>query len=238
MSQPSLASLVGAANTEWTHWGRSLWNCITGQKSASFHRDDDTTYARYVIETYLPPFYPNPRRRPDVNAIANDSYFWSAVTISHFMSEAGYARKPLLPSKFTDAEYEAWVAMTLPDEFPISESHSQFIRWAIRAQRGNVQSAAYWGYRADDPRAVPDVGDIIGYARAPNLTRAQALKYFDRRQGYSSHSDLVVGRRNGEIDVIGGNVRDSVTRKTLAVDANGLLADSTHMWFVVMKRRH
>ena len=54
---------------------------------------------------------------------------------------------------------------------------------------------------------------------------AKALGWYDKTGSYSSHSDLVVAVRPGEIDVIGGNVRDSVTRKTLRTNGQGQLAD-------------
>jgi hypothetical protein len=50
-----------------------------------------------------------------------------------------------------------------------------------------------------------------------------------------SHCDLVVAKRSNEIDVIGGNVSDSVTKKTLKLDANGKVKDATRPWFVVIK---
>ena len=46
-----------------------------------------------------------------------------------------------------------------------------------------------------------------------------------------------MAKRPGEIDVIGGNVRDSVTKKTLALNNKGQLVDPNHDWFVVLKKR-
>ena len=55
--------------------------------------------------------------------------------------------------------------------------------------------------------------------------------------GRRANTDIVVAKRPGEIDVIGGNVRDSVCKKTLALSPSGHLADTSHNWFVVMKKR-
>ena len=40
-----------------------------------------------------------------------------------------------------------------------------------------------------------------------------------------------------EIDVIGFNVLDSVTKKTVPLTSAGLIADRKHKWFVVLKRK-
>lgn len=45
------------------------------------------------------------------------------------------------------------------------------------------------------------------------------------------------GFRPGEIDVIGGNVSDSVTLKILRTDDRGQLVDQRYRWFVVMAPR-
>jgi hypothetical protein len=210
-------AIVDAATGEWTFWGKSTWNCITGEKSTGYHIDDDATFAKYVVNTYLPLFYQPPTAGPSADAIANDVYPWSAVTISYIMNKAGFTKQ----------------------EFPFSQAHAKYIVWAIKNQKNQVQNAAYWGYRVDDDLALPDVGDLVGCAREEHrLTRDETLAYFNRTGSYTSHADIVVAKRPGEIDVIGGNVRDSVTKKTLKLNAKGQLTDDKHDWFVVMKRRN
>lgn len=233
----AIKNAIASANAEWIHWGKSHWNLVTGAKSTGFHSDDENSYARYVIDTYMPPFRKAPVKSPSVTDISADLYPWSAVTISHFMLKGGFARKKLLPATHSPAQYATWVAATAAGEFPISEGHSDYIRWAIRARKDNVANASYWGFRIDEAGAKPDVGDLVGYVRIAGMTHAKALKFFDRTTAYPSHTDLVVAKRAGEIDVIGGNVRDSVTKKTLPLNASGQLADTKHFWFVVMKHR-
>lgn len=212
----SAQAIIDAANAEWAHWGQSTWNCITRAKSKNFHIDDEDDYAKYIIDTYCALFFKKPIKWPTIANIANDDYPWSAVTISYIMRQAGFA----------------------PGEFPIAQGHSRYLRWGIAARRANDKTAAYWGYRVDEPEAKPAPGDIVGCARGvKNLSPAATLKYFDRTGDYPSHSDIVVAARPGEVDVIGGNVRDSVTKKTLALNAAGQLADKNHPWFVVLKKR-
>ncbi len=208
-------SIVDAATAEWKTWGKASWNRLTGKKSTGFHVDDEDDYARYVIDNYCRTVYGQPVSWPTPPLIANDDYAWSAVTISHIMRKAGFSAS----------------------EFPVSDAHSKYIKWSIKARKNEDKSAAYWGYKVNEAKAKPEVGDLVGYVRAGNLTQAQALAYYDKTGSYPSHTDIVVAKRPGEIDVIGGNVLDSVTRKTMKLNANGLLADTGNDWFVVMKKR-
>jgi hypothetical protein len=126
-------------------------------------------------------------------------------------------------------------------QFKISQSHSVYIRDAVAKKNANDGSALYWGYRVDDPIAVPEPGDIIGGARpqndTSNMTHEKALKFYDKTGPYNSHADIVVAKHPGRIDVIGGNVSNSVTKKTLHVGATGQLVKDDFYWFVVMKLR-
>ena len=69
------------------------------------------------------------------------------------------------------------------------------------------------------------------------MTADKAAKLFDSTSTYESHSDIVVDRRPSEIDVIGFNVMDSVTKKTLPLGLNGHIVDTKHFWFATLKRR-
>lgn len=238
MAQPKVADLVKAAEKEWKKWGECSWNCITGKRSKDFHDDDEAKFAQYVIDTYMPNFRAGKVKWPTVAAISGDDYPWSAVTISYFMTEAGFRKKKLLGEKPKAKDYKDWVAASAEDQFPISEAHADYIRWAIKAKLDGVEGAAYWGHRVDKKEAVPEVGDLVAYVRGvKDMTKAKALKFYDATGNYQSHSDLVVAVRSGEIDVIGGNVRDSVTKKTLRIDAKGLLIETSHFWFAVLKNR-
>lgn len=203
-------SILDAARHEWEHWGKSTWNLISGRKRVG-HRDDETLFARHVLEKYCSVGGGSPR----LIDIQDDRYFWSAVGISAMMKSAGFAR----------------------GEFPFAQAHSVFIRHFIASRRNNDRSAAYWGFRQGEAGGQPDIGDVVAYARGRNMTASKAAALFDRTTGYESHSDIVVARRTGEIDVIGANVLDSVTRKTLALDGNGHIRDDHHHWFAVLKFR-
>ncbi len=112
------------------------------------------------------------------------------------------------------------------ERFSYSEWHATYIRNSIIARRKGDKSFAYWGYRLSE--RAPQVGDLVGYARQGGIT------YDYQPLVYSSHTDLVVAVRANEIDVIGGNVKDSVSLKTVATDDQGRIVDKNQRWFVVM----
>jgi len=206
----TLARVLDAADQEWQFWGRSTWNLITREKRIA-HRDDEQPFAEHVIASYCAVAGGS----PTADDIQDDRYAWSAVGLSAILKQAGYEKH----------------------EFPFAQSHSVYIRRFITDRRNGNAAAAFWGFRFGEPGGEPDVGDLVGYARGTGMTQAKAMTFFDKRDAYASHTDVVVAKRPGEIDVIGANVLDSVTRKTLKIDADGHIADTAHPWFVTLKRR-
>jgi hypothetical protein len=206
----TVQAILQSAVIEWEHWGKSTWHVPTRTKSTG-HTDDETAFAQHVIDVYCAVGGGS----PSLTDIQDDRYFWSAVGMSAIMSSAGFRKK----------------------EFPFAQSHSVFIRRFIAARRNGEQSAAFWGFRPGEEGGQPEPGDIVAYARGKNMTAAKALALFDRTSSYESHSDVLVAKRTNEIDVVGCNVLDSVTKKTLRLDANGHVQDDQHFWFAVLNRR-
>lgn len=126
------------------------------------------------------------------------------------------------------AAFISWVMKEagMGDRFSYSEWHAHYIRNSIQARRRGDLSFAYWGYRLSE--RAPQVGDLVGYARSGGTS------YDYQPAVYPSHTDLVVAVRPQEIEVIGGNVQDSVSKKILKTDSRGLLVDKHNRWFVVM----
>lgn len=206
----TVADIIAAVNHEWNHWGNSTWNLITGNINIA-HKDDDRNFAKYVIANYNKVGGGSPSELD----IMNDHYFWSAVGISFVFHAAGFSKS----------------------EFPIAQAHSVWIRKFIAAKKANDPTALYHGYKLHDPQATPDVGDLVGYTYA-KVSHQQAQAYYDKTGSYPSHTDIVVARREREIDVIGFNVLDSVTKKTIGLTPSGHIDDNDHKWFVVLKRKN
>jgi hypothetical protein len=114
-------------------------------------------------------------------------------------------------------------------QFRRSPAHARYIRDAIFSKKAGITDAAYWGHRVSE--RAPQVGDMVCYSRQKGVS-------YDRQPlRYKSHADIVTAVRPGEIDVVGGNVGNSVSKKTLKTDENGIITDENHNWFAVMEPR-
>jgi hypothetical protein len=206
----SIERILESANSEWQHWGKSTWN-VAKKEAKIGRKDNDPIFAQYVIDKYCSVAGGN----PTLLDIQNDDYAWSAVGMSAIMKNAGYTK----------------------NEFKFAQSHSTFIREFVKARLTEDKTATFWAYRLNEDGGAPAVGDIVGYVRGQGLTHEKAQKYYDSQGSYKSHTDVVVAVRPTEIDVIGANVLDSVTKKTLPINAAGHIIDQNHFWFVTLKRR-
>ncbi|WP_431113231.1 DUF2272 domain-containing protein [Variovorax paradoxus] len=209
----AIVDAVATANREWLLWGGHAWNVrheFAGL--AQKDKDDDEARARYILNTYCPAA----EATPTVEDIQKDEFAWSAVFMSYVFKASGFEKA----------------------EFPFSVSHSTWIRRAVKAQRGK-EHFRFHAHRISDPLARPRVGDLIAYARpdkdGEKLTFDDAQTWFDRRSNYKSHSDLVVAEGPQEIQVIGGNVKDSVLKKVIPLNTSGLIADRSFSWFAVLR---
>jgi hypothetical protein len=117
------------------------------------------------------------------------------------------------------------------DGFPYSATHADYIDAAARRDRGVRLSAERVTHYA------PQLGDLIC------AWRGQTPVTFDELPTgrFPAHCDIVVWRRPGVLDVIGGNVDNAVTMKPIPITADGRLAgpdgivlDPEHHWFVVL----
>lgn len=206
----NIESIIRSATHEWNYWGKSYWNLIANKRNI-VKKDDDEEFAKYIINNYCS----IGGGTPSLIDIQDDRYAWSAVGMSAIMKNAGFKKA----------------------EFPFAQSHSVYIRRFIADRLQNNQLAAFWGYRHGEDGGQPTVGDLVGYARGKGLTIEKAKKFFDKKDAYESHTDVVVAVRPGEIDVIGANVLDSVTKKTLKLNKHGHIQDDQHFWFVILKHR-
>jgi predicted chitinase len=153
--------------------------------------------------------------------VGSDNNPWSAAFISWVMQEAGAG-----------------------DQFNYSQLHADYINQAIEDRESE---AAFIGHPIDAYSLQP--GDLIGANRpdenGPN--GSDVIVTYDTAVdtgGYSSHVDIVVATRpdEGEIDVIGGNVDNSVTLETYTIDSEGKIinpddGDGSDDFFVVIENR-
>lgn len=138
---------------------------------------------------------------------------WSAAFISYIMQESG-----------------------AKNQFKYSTSHSTYIIDAVK-NRDNA-NAPFRGYPIDWIK--PTVGDLICAPRKEKKDAKAYLSYseIDKQTSFLSHCDIVVGKNGNQLEVIGGNVGDSVAKTIVALDANGhikVTEEDFRPWFVIIK---
>lgn len=136
------------------------------------------------------------------------------------------------------AAFVSWVvqAAGVPEhQFPMAQAHGTYIARIL-----NEMSAPG---RFFVPRDVedysPQPGDLVCAYRGPV---APAIGDDDVRpdafRGTNTHCDLVVAKTGQVLEAIGGNVRNSVSKSVLELDAAGRLqAVPRRTWFVVLQNR-
>lgn len=110
--------------------------------------------------------------------------------------------------------------------FPYSASHSDYINAAASRQSSIVLTAMPL------TQYPPQLGDLVCMWRA---NRPVAFQDLPTPSHFPGHCDIVVARRPGSLDVIGGNVDNAVVMKHVPTDPSGLVADKDYPWFVVLR---
>lgn len=115
----------------------------------------------------------------------------------------------------------------LDDFFNPTASHSNYIN-DFKENRKKGVDKGFVAYKINE---VPiEEGDLVCYTRQNGIT-------YDTKGNYKSHCDLVVKKRKNEIEVIGGNVANSVAKRILKLDEKGRIDDTTKNWFVTIKNK-
>jgi hypothetical protein len=136
------------------------------------------------------------------------------------------------------AAFMSWIMQGsgVPEsQFPRAPAH-----WIYLASL--IDQAPYPG-RWFVPRRVadysPNPGDLICASRSGSRPLTSAgYTSAGGVDGIKAHCDLVVAKNGNSLEVIGGNVRNSVSRSTLELDAQGRLqAIPRRPWFLILENR-
>jgi len=136
------------------------------------------------------------------------------------------------------AAFMSWVMQGsgVPEsQFPGASAH-----WIYLSEL--VDQAPYPG-RWFVPRRVsdysPQPGDLVCASRAGSRPRMiNGYLSPGGLEGVKAHCDLVVQNNGDTLDVIGGNVRNSVSRSTFELDSQGHLKTVRRRpWFVILQNR-
>ena len=109
-------------------------------------------------------------------------------------------------------------------DFKYSSSHSKYIRDAVK-NRKQKNSNPFKAYKTNEKKV--EVGDLVCYSRQSGVN-------YDTESSYESHCDIVIKANKNEAEVIGGNVGNTVGKKTVKLK-NGYINDSSNDWFTIIK---
>ena len=141
-----------------------------------------------------------------------DTYPWSAAFISYIMHESGAG-----------------------NQFIYSGRHAIYIVDSVRNR--DTPNYPFRGYSISEKK--PEIGDLICAPReeSKNLTYSEISQQGD----FKSHCDIVVAKNgNNNIEVIGGNVGDTVAKTIVLLDSSGRIkvTDANFRpWFVIIKNQ-
>lgn len=146
--------------------------------------------------------------------------YWKAVGLNYDGQDTDFA---------WSAAFISWLFKNsgAGDKFPYNASHSYYVHEAIQSRLANKFNAPLVGYRVNE--YAPKVGDLIAYGRQGNSN------LYNAPPPYASHVDLVVSKGKNYIEVIGGNVSNSVTKRKIRTDNSGKIDDYRNAWFAVIK---
>jgi hypothetical protein len=141
------------------------------------------------------------------------NYAWSAAFIDYVMRIAGAGHR-----------------------FPYSSTHSDYINAAKEHATGRRPNLVVTAERPES--YAPQRGDLICMWRG-----RRPIRYDDLPTGrFPGHYDIVVAINPGSLDVVGGNVENSVSLRHVPIGPDGRLArpdgsiiDPDDPWFVVLR---
>lgn len=138
---------------------------------------------------------------------------WSAAFISYIHRRAGF-----------------------PD-FKFSNAHAAYICDSKSARQNNSQSS-YWLFPLNEHK--PQLGDLICSWREYPQTYATVPtpeKYDPTEHSFPSHTDLVVEIHKSFVRTIGGNVDQSVTRKSFPLTSSGFLNQEGKVFAIMQNNK-
>jgi hypothetical protein len=117
------------------------------------------------------------------------------------------------------AAFISWVMRTAGagNAFKYSPTHAAYTRAAIDNRHAN-NGNPFKAYRVTE--LAPQVGDLVCKGRA-----GIGATYENIKPGMKTHCDIVTEVRPNNLTLVGGNVNNSVARKTLRSDTNGRIAE-------------
>jgi hypothetical protein len=131
---------------------------------------------------------------------------WSAAFISFAARAAGYSN------------------------FKFAQSHSTYVHDAVDKRQANDTNAPFWGFNVGDHK--PQLGDLVCRTReGSNFSSMDSIP----SGGFPSHCDIIVEVKDSEVRTIGGNVDNSVSITSYALNGSGFLKSGSKRVYGILK---
>ena len=202
--------VVEVALSEWAYFGKQTVKLSGGEESIPHvgKWEDDGGPYTSRVNSYW-----RSVGKPDLDGM-DCKQPWSAAFISWVMENAG------VPSIY----------------FPRSEAHWTYLKDII--DNAGSESSAFKPHRTVEYAPVP--GDLIcatrghnGLPPSPDMSPEAVLQEHTRL-----HCDIVVEHTDNQLGVVGGNVRNSVSKTLLTLNPDGTVQPTEQRpWFVVIENR-
>ena len=222
--------MVRLALAEWVDWGSTVTSPGTppGQRPASTQAESDPANFPRVLAYW--------RAVPeDEGAIATNRRLYAAA-LAGAPGGAALWREP-----FWSAAFISWVMAAAGvdrREFPPSAAHADYVDALIRDALAFPATAPF--LPRGPAEMAPRPGDLLCADRSPAPIRDWRRRAADAGRFRPMHCDIVVAAGPGAVEVVGGNVLDSVTRTRFAADSYGTLLPrpaGEPVWFVLFENR-
>jgi hypothetical protein len=211
---PVLSSMrrqvVEVALSEWAYFGKQTVKLSGGEESIPHvgKWEDDGGPYTSRVNSYW-----RSVGKPDLDGM-DCKQPWSAAFISWVMESAG------VPSIY----------------FPRSEAHWNYLKEIM--DNAGSEGSAFRPHRTVEYAPVP--GDLVcatrghnGLPPSPEMSPEAVLQEHTRL-----HCDIVVEQSGNQLGVVGGNVRNSVSKTLLTLNPDGTVQPTEQRpWFVVIENR-
>ncbi len=201
------SNVVERAIAEWTFFDQPTLQ--NGQRLRLGRQEGDPGQWQRVI-TYWREGLQN-TNVVDRSGVMSSDHPWSAAFIAYVMKQAGVG-----------------------DRFAYAASHSGSIKEAIYNRQHSINNASLIGHRVSE--YTPQPGDLLCATRS----WATGQVTYDNAGGYDffpSRCELVIRTGAQQIEAIGGDLLDSVTRHLIPASNGRISPQAAESWLVIIQTR-
>jgi hypothetical protein len=119
--------------------------------------------------------------------------------------------------------------------FPPARAHWVYLEHIIRNSGGPSNSLVPHDIKTYKPQPADLICASREYLPPPTIRQPSDAVFLSNTK---LHCDIVVAKSGSTLEAVGGNVRNSVSKSTLALDSSGRLQPTKRRpWFIIIENR-